>query len=100
MSTLESALAFSLIIIVLVFILTAPESVAMDSFDLAKDGGTELFYMEKNSEVMDKHYVSGVACYDTSPERFCTFLTGLSDNYKLIYGSMYDLTQEATEDDD
>ena len=100
MSTLESALAFSLIIIVLVFMITAPESIALESFDRAKDGGNELYFMERDQEVMSKHYVHSVACYDTSPERFCTFLTGLSDNFRLLYGSMYDLTKEAAEDED
>lgn len=100
MSTLESAIAFSLIILLLVFMITGPESLALESFNRAKDGGTELYYMERDDEVMDKHYVHAVTCYDTSPERFCTFLTGLSDNFKLIYGSMYDLTKEAAEDED
>ncbi|MBR6986870.1 MAG: hypothetical protein IKH82_02225 [Clostridiales bacterium] len=100
MSTLESAIAFSLIILLLVFMITGPESLALESFECTKDGGNELYYMERNDEVISKHFVHDVTCYDTSPERFCTFLTGLSDNFKLIYGSMYDLTKEATDDED
>ena len=94
MSTLESAIAFSLIIILLCFMITGPETIALDSFDMAKDGGIELFYMESDREVAYKNQVHGVTCYDTSPEKLCTFLTGISDNFRLIYGSVFELAEE------
>lgn len=97
MSTLESAIAFSLILIVLAFMITAPESIALDSFECAKDGGNELFYMEQDRGVADTNYVHGVSCYDTSPERLCTFLTGISDNFRIIYGSVFELAKEETD---
>ena len=45
MLTLEAALTFSLILVMLAFMITGPESIALDSFQCAKDGGNELFFM-------------------------------------------------------
>ncbi|MBR4404238.1 MAG: hypothetical protein IKT10_03910 [Clostridiales bacterium] len=92
MSSLESAICFSLILVLLAFMITGPEAIALDSFQCAKDGGNELFYMEKDKDVLYKNNVRGVACYDASPEKLCTFLTGISDNFRLIYGSVFDLS--------
>ena len=95
MSTLETAISFSLILLLLTFLITGPEAIALDSFECAKDGGNELFYMEQDREVMYGNTVHGVTCYDTSAERLCTFLTGISDNFRLIYGSVFDLSKGA-----
>lgn len=92
MSSLESAICFSLILVLLAFMITGPEAIALDSFQCAKDGGNELFYMEKDKDVLYRNNVRGVACYDASPEKLCTFLTGISDNFRLIYGSVFDLS--------
>ena len=99
MSTLEAAITFSLILIVLSFMITGPEAIALDSYESAKAGGNELFYMEQDREVLYKNTVDGALCYDTSPEKFCTYLTGISDNFRLIYGSVFDLSQEAKDED-
>ena len=95
MSTIESAIAFSLVLIMLAFMITAPEALALESFERAKDGGNELFYMERDKEVAYKNTVRGVVCYDTSPEKLCTYLSGVSDNFRIIYGAVYDLSKEA-----
>ena len=55
MSTLESAIVFSLILVMLSFMIAGPEAIILDSFDCAKDGGNELFYMEQDKEVMEKN---------------------------------------------
>lgn len=94
MSTLEAAIAFSLILVMLTFMVTAPERVALDSFKCAKAGGNELYYMESDRDVMDKYSVGGVYGYDTSPEKLCTYLSGVSDNFRLIYGAVFELGQE------
>ena len=94
MSTLESAIAFSLILILLAFMVSGPESVALESFELAKDGGNELFFMERDKGVISSNSVNGVVCYDVSPEKLCTYLTGVSDNFRLIYGSVFELSKE------
>ena len=65
MSSLESAICFSLILVLLAFMITGPEAIALDSFQCAKDGGNELFYMERDRD---------------------------SDNFRLIYGSVFDLS--------
>ena len=99
MSTLESAICMSLILIMLAFMITGPESVALDSFECARDGGNELFYMEKDKEILYKNSVSGSVCYDTSPERLCTFVSGISDNFRITYGVVFDLSREASDEE-
>ena len=99
MSTLESAICFSLILILLAFMITGPESIALDSFRCAKDGGNELYFMEIDKEVAYKNTVNGVTCYDTSPEKLCTYLTGISDNFRIIYGTVFDLAQEGKDEE-
>lgn len=94
MSTIESAVVFSLILILLTFMITGPEAVALDSFDCAKDGGNELFYMERDREVVYRNEVGGAVCYDASPEKLCTYLTGISDNFRLVYGAVFDMAKE------
>lgn len=94
MSALESAIVFSLIIVLLIFMITGPEAIALDSFECAKDGGNELFFMERDREVVYENYVGGAVCYDASPEKLCTYLTGISDNFRLIYGSVFEMSKE------
>ena len=100
MSTLESAIVISLILVMLSFMIVGPEALILDSFECAKDGGNELFYMEKDKQVIDKNYVSGAVCYDTSPEKLCTYLTGLSDNFRIIYGAFTELAQEDSNEEE
>ena len=99
MSTLESAICFSLILILLSFMITGPEAVALDSFECAKSGGRELVLMNSDNGILDKHTVKGAVCYDTSPEKLCTYLSGISENYRLIYGSVFDLSKEASDEE-
>ena len=99
MSTLESAIVFTLILMMLSFMIAGPEAIILDSYDCAKDGGNELFYMEQDKEVLEKKYVHGVVCYDTSPEKMCTYLTGLSDNFRIIYGAFSDLAKEGADEE-
>ena len=94
MSTLESAIVFSLILVLLSFMITGPEAIALDSFECAKDGGNELFFMERDRDVAYSYYVGGAVCYDTSPERLCTYLSGISDNFRLLYESVFELSKE------
>ena len=100
MSTLETAITFSLILILLTIMITGPEAIALDSFDCAKAGGDELFYMEKDEEIFKKNPVNGNDCYDVSPEKLCTFLTGVSDNFRLIYGTVHNFPGEASDEEE
>ncbi|MBR4556670.1 MAG: hypothetical protein IKO15_04225 [Clostridiales bacterium] len=94
MSTLETTIAFTLILVLLTYMITGPEAVALDSFDCAKAGGNELYFMEQDEEILNKNLVKGTDCFDASPERLCTLLTGVSDNFRLVYGSVYKLSKE------
>ncbi len=99
MSTLESAICMSLILIMLAFMITGPEAVALDSFDCAKAGGKELSYMERDKEILYEKKIRGSVCYGTSPERLCTFLSGVSDNFRITYGVVFDLSKEASDEE-
>ena len=99
MSTLEAAITFSLILVFLAFLITGPEALALECFDQAKDGGNELFHMEEDREIFYKNRVGGVDCYDTSPERLCTYFTGVSDNFRLIYGSVFEWSKEEKDEE-
>lgn len=100
MSTLESAICFTLILVMLSFMITAPQALALESFDCAKDGGNELYYMERDKEIIYKNTVKGAVCYDASPEKLCTFLTGVSDNFRLVYGSVFELAKEEANEEE
>ena len=100
MSTLESAICFSLILIMLCFMITGPQALALESMECAKDGGNELYYMERDKEIIYKNTVKGSVCYDTSPEKLCTFLSGVSDNFRLVYGSVFELLKEEANEEE
>lgn len=99
MSTLESAISFSLILVMLAFLITFPEAVALESFSKAKEGGRELYYMERDKEIAYKNPIGDVVCYDTAPEKLCTYLSGISDNFRIIYGSVFELSKETAHEE-
>ena len=37
---------------------------------------------------MESSDIGGNESYNTSPEKLCTYLSGLSDNYRIIYGTI------------
>jgi len=41
-----------------------------------------------------ENHVGGAVCYDASPEKLCTYLSGISDNFRLIYGSVFEMSKE------
>ncbi len=86
MSTLEAAISASVILVFLSFLVTGPETMALDAFDLAKEGVTETRYFLDEDGLMDSRHIGGVSVYNTSPEKLNTYLSGISDNYRLVYG--------------
>lgn len=86
MSTLESAIVFTLILTLLTFMVTAPESTAIEAFDDCKYGFEESAFQNIDKKLLNEKKIGNAVSYDTSPERLCTYLTGLSDNFRLVYG--------------
>lgn len=86
MSTLESAIVFSLILTLLSFIVTAPEATALEAINDCKYGLEECEFQNGDLKLLTQKKIGNANSYDTSPERLCTYLTGLSDNFRLVYG--------------
>ena len=86
MSTLESAIVFTLILSLLAFMVTAPESVAMSAIDDCRYGFEECAFQNSDKKLLNDRKIGTAFSYDASPERLCTCLTGLSDNFRLVYG--------------
>ena len=89
-STLETAIVFTAVITVLTAMLMMPADLVCESVDDVRFGFEELRFHSENSDVLSSDDVGGVSCNDISEERICTLLSGLSDNYRLIYGGVTD----------
>ena len=88
MSTLETALAFTVIIAFLTFLIVGPEQLALQCIEDVRYGQQEISFYIQDSALMESAVIGGSESYNTSPEKLCTFLTGLSDNYRIIYGTI------------
>jgi hypothetical protein len=88
MSTLETAIAFTVIITFLTFLIVCPEELALRSIEDVKAGGEEIGFYIDDSSLMDSRAIGGSESYNTSPEKLCTYLTGISDNYRIVYGTI------------
>ena len=87
-ATLENAIVSSTILIVICLLIVLPLELCSDAYDGFGKARDEIEYHEGNDEIIRSFEVDGYSCVDTSPERFCTFLTGLSENYRLIYDTL------------
>ena len=86
MSTLETAIVFTIVLTLITFFVTAPESTAMEAFNDCKYGFEESSFQNRDKTLLTERKIGSAVSYDASPERLCTYLTGLSDNFRLIYG--------------
>ena len=73
-TTLESAVVISTVITVITAFVVVPASFCAD---------THSDYTQAKTEIMEEER-------DISQEALCTFLTGLSENYRMIYGGIKD----------
>ena len=89
-STIESAIVFSLVLIVLSFLITGPEDICLDSLADCKNGMEEISFTLNDDWIASFKRVDGVKISDCSPERFCTYISGLSDCYRIVYGTIAD----------
>lgn len=86
-STLENAIVMSLVLTVMAILITGPEDISLRTLDDCRYGMKEIEFMTEDSDVIRHGKIHKVQVTDTSPERMCTFLQGLSDNYRMIYQS-------------
>ena len=90
-STLETSIVFSLVVIILCLIITGPEDICVSAFNVCKSGFGEISLFVDDDRLISNEDIDGVTVTGCSPERFCTYASGLSDCYRLIYGSVYDM---------
>ena len=88
MSTIETAIAFTVIITFLTFLIVCPEEVALECIEEVRYGDKEICFYIDDCGLMDSKEIGGNESYNTSPEKLCTYLTGVSDNYRIIYGTI------------
>ena len=94
MSTLETAIVFTIILTMLTFFVTAPEKSAMEALNDCRAGFEESDFQNKDLKLLSEKKIGKATSYDTSPEKLCTYLTGLSDNFRLIYGKAASVASE------
>ena len=88
MSTLETAIAFTVIITFITFLIVGPEELALQCIEDVKAGQKEIGFFIEDGGLMESKDIGGNESYNTSPEKLCTYLTGISDNYRIIYGTI------------
>jgi len=89
--TLETAIVFSLVLALIAFLITGPEQMAVDSFACAKYGIEEVSFMADDGALVEEDSIGDASSVNTAPERLCTFLSGVSDNYRLVYGTVLEV---------
>lgn len=96
MSTLETAIVFTIMLTMLTFFVTAPEKTAMEAQRDYRAGFEECEFQNGDGKLLSEKKIGTAVSYDTSPEKLCTYLTGLSDNFRLVYGKAASLAKGVT----
>lgn len=73
MSSLETAIVFSVVLTVLSGMIILPAKLCADTLSDTREAISDI--IEPDTDII-------------SPERLNTFLTGISENYRIIYGSI------------
>ena len=90
-STLETSIVFTVVILLISFLIMGPADLSLESLDDCRDGMDEIRFETEDSSIASFTTVGGVKISDCSPERFCTYITGFSDCYRIIYHTVADL---------
>lgn len=93
-STIETALIFTVVLLVLSILITGPEDICLESLDDCRNGIQEVGFMLQDERISSVVKIGDVKVCDCSPERFCTYISGLSDCYRIVYGSISDSGEE------
>ncbi len=76
MSTIETAVVITLVMLVLTGMIVLPARMCADTMNDAQDAIEDVMTQDEL----------------ISPERLNTFLTGISENYRIIYGAFIDFS--------
>ncbi|MBP5655558.1 MAG: hypothetical protein J6X33_08600 [Clostridiales bacterium] len=87
-SSIETAVVFTAIMLIITFLITGSENMAFDSVDKTRYGIRELAYMEEDGDICSTKDIGGADAVNTSPEKLCTLLSGISDNYRILYDAV------------
>jgi len=87
-SSVETAVVFTAILLVLTFLITGSEDMAVDGLRKAKYGISEVAYMEEDGDILSMKKIDSADAVNASPEKLCTLLSGISDNYRIIYDAV------------
>ena len=78
MSTLETAIVFAILLTILTFFVTAPETIASESFYDCKYGFEEYDFQNKDTKLLNEKKIGSAISYDASPEKLCTYLMSMT----------------------
>lgn len=87
-SSIEYSVVFTLILFIIAFLITGSQEVTVDSFRKTGTGMREIDYMSEGDGIFASKDIGGVDSVNSSPEDLCTLLSGISDNYRIIYDSV------------
>ena len=87
-SSVETSIVFTTVMLILVFLITGSQDMTLEGLAKAKTGIKEIAYMEENKDIYSTKTIAGVNAVNTSPEQMCTLLSGLSDNFRIIYDAV------------
>jgi len=85
MSTCEAAITFSIVLMMLTFLILAPQQIASNALNDCRDLCEEICFYMDDTDIYSEDEIDGVTVYGTSPEKLNTMLTGLSDSYRIFY---------------
>ena len=87
-SSIEYSIVFALIMLLMSFLITGSQEVTVDGFYKTRGGIREIAYMSEEGGVFNSKDIDGVRAVNSSAEDLCTLLSGISDNYRIIYDSV------------
>lgn len=93
-STLETAIVFTVVFMVIILMIVLPMNLCADSVNIANSANEEISFHLQNGDITEGRTINGIECHSTTPEELCTFLTGISENYRIIYGTIIEVSDE------
>lgn len=93
-SSVESALVFSTVLLIITFLITEPLNIVADSLESEEFIYDRIELHTENNVIYEEN--SGLI--NSAPENLCTVLTGISDSYRLIYDGIVNYLNYNEED--
>lgn len=87
-ASIENAIVMSAVILIISALIVLPFQMCSDTYSGFCRISEEISYHGEDDEIVSSRNVGAYSSCDVSPERLCTFLTGLSENYRIIYDTI------------